>query len=1002
MQPQHYSIADDVCAEVADRSATGDEKPVANKGLDRRDFLTYFTASVALASSSCVRRPAEFAIPYVKQPIDQTPGVATYYSSTCGGCPSACGIVVKTREGRAVKIEGNPDQQISNGALCPLGQASLQGLYHPERYTTPQIKRADTMTTVSWDDVYLHLGEHLKTTNKVGILCNGSTGHRQQFFREFLDRVGAKTSYLFTYESNQLPTFIAQAHLQAFGRYAIPRADLDKAKQIVGIGSDFLDQGVSRVFYAGKLSKSRDLTTGNPARLSQFESQLTLTGARADQRVVIAPNSEIDVALALAKILLTKKTRATTAELQVISSLVNRHQVTVDTEVNKHLLSVAERLIAQPSVVLCGSSNIDRNAKALQQLAIAINIMIGAYDDILDLNNSWHVPATQATGLADLERGLRELDTLLIIDNDPFFTINPAFDLVAKTRHLKYLISMQPFPNSCDQYASHILPTHHFLESWGDEQPLAGHWSLRQPTMRPITDSRQAEDILLWLLASANKPLPYRDYRSYLRQQWQALHKFDSVTRTFDAFFHDCLQRGTFTHQQQRPGPSALRSLTSEIHSMPAGLKLSAPLDNRLHDGRGAHLPVLQEVGDSLTTIAWDSWLALSVRTAQKLGFRRNDVIRVKSEQGVFEAALFPMPGLHDDAVVVARGNGHKAGLSKVSESIGVNPLVAFANHQHYQLTSGQQVTLIRTGKIHRLVAMQKENRLGNRGDIVKSVTIDQLRANNHRRQNLDDVPDLYPELEQGQHRWGVSVDLHKCIGCSACMVACAQENNVPQVGRTQVAMGREMHWLRLDRYFSGDVENPRVTIQPMMCQQCNHAPCEAVCPVYATTHDSEGINAMTYNRCVGTRYCANACPYKVRRFNWWTHKWNVIDDKDYNRNPRALNPDVTVRTRGVMEKCNFCYQRIRDGKHKAKAEKRVVADGEIMTACQQTCPTQAITFGNLQDSKSKVAGQRRDYRAYLALGGYPELKEYGLKTLPNVSYLADVTLDKEVTDGHG
>ena len=214
--------------------------------------------------------------------------------------------------------------------------------------------------------------------------------------------------------------------------------------------------------------------------------------------------------------------------------------------------------------------------------------------------------------------------------------------------------------------------------------------------------------------------------------------------------------------------------------------------------------------------------------------------------------------------------------------------------------------------------------------------------------------------------------------------------------------MGREMHWIRLDRYFSGQVTNPRVTIQPMMCQQCNHAPCEAVCPVYATTHDAEGINAMTYNRCVGTRYCANACPYKVRRFNWWTHKWNVIDAKDYNRNPRALNPDVTVRTRGVMEKCNFCYQRIRDGKHRAQAEKRQVKDQEIKTACQQTCPTEAITFGNLKDVNSKVAEHRRDPRAYLALGGHPEIKEYGLKTLPNVNYLANVTLHEEGGDEHG
>ena len=1014
LQDKHYSLADDVCTSVA---ASPDPEKTEKTALGRRDFLKYFSASVALASSSCVRRPAEHAIPYVNQPVDQVPGVATHYATTCTGCAAGCGINVKTREGRPVKIEGNPDDTSTGGALCPMGQASLQGLYHPERRQQPLIRRggarkrqtastseASELEEVSWDDVYLHLSSRLNTT-KVGIFTSGTTGHRAEFLQAFLQKLGAPPTNLYRYDPNLLYTHVASAHEQAFGHYVIPRCDFTKAELIVGIGSDFLDQGLAKVAYAKSFSAARDLNRPHPAQLVQLEATLSLTGARADERIVIAPGEEINVALALAQALYRHpQAQGGVAERKTIAALLQQHQVKLDPAVHKHIAALAAQLLQKPAVVLCGGShNFDANAAALQQVAIAINILCGAYENILDVQRGWQVPPVGRDDLARFSKDADQLDVLFIIDSNPLFTLPASFGFAEKIKKVKHVISMQSFPVETDTRATHVLPVHHFLEAWGDAQTHAGTWTTQQPVMRPLTDSRQAEDVLLWLLATVKKPLPYADYRSYLRQRWQVWHDVRSVSESFAKFYHTVLKRGTFTYPTQQTRRE-LRAFEVKVQPVPVGLKLTAPLDNRLHDGRGAHLPVLQEVGDSLTTIAWDTWVALSVKTAKRLGFRRNDVLQVKSSVGVFTAALFPLPGLHDDAVVVPRGNGHARGISKVTDGIGVDPLVACAvsDTELLPLTASLPVSLTRTGKTHRLAAMQKENKLGDRGDIVKSVSVAQLQQHKNKMRDLDTVPDLYPKLEEGEHRWGLSVDLHKCIGCSACMVACAQENNVPQVGRNQVAMGREMHWIRLDRYFSGDAANPRVTMQPMMCQQCNHAPCEAVCPVYATTHDAEGINAMTYNRCVGTRYCANACPYKVRRFNWWTHKWNVIDDKEYNRNPRALNPDVTVRTRGVMEKCNFCYQRIRDGKHKAKMADRAVQDGEIKTACQETCPADAITFGNLKDKDSKVAQQRHDYRAYLALGGYPDIKEYGLKTLPNVSYLADVTLQKESGDEHG
>ena len=916
-----------------------------------------------------------------------------------------------------------------------MGQAALQGLYHPERRQQPLIRRggaskrqrvseaskrqrvseaskrqtastseASELEEVSWDDVYLHLSSRLNTT-KIGIFTSGTTGHRAEFLQAFLQKLGAPPTNLYRYEPNLLYTHVATAHEHAFGRYVIPRCDFTQAALIVGIGSDFLDQGLARVAYAKSFSAARDLNRPHPAQLVQLEATLSLTGARADERIVIAPGDEINVALALAQALYRHpQAQGGVAERQTIATLLQQHQVKLAPDLHQHIDALAVQLVQKPAVVLCGGShNFDANAAVLQQVAIAINILCGAYEHVLDVQRGWQVPPVGRDDLARFSQDAAQLEVLFIIDSNPLFTLPPSFGWAEKIKNVEHVISMQSFPVATDTRATHVLPVHHFLEAWGDAQTHAGAWTTQQPVVRPLTDSRQAEDVLLWLLATVKKPLPYADYRSYLRKRWQAWHDLQGGGENFAKFYHTTLKRGTFTHKTQQTRRE-LRAVEVKVQQVPAGLKLTTPLDNRLHDGRGAHLPVLQEVGDSLTTIAWDTWVALSVKTAARLGLRRNDVLQVKSAAGTFTAALFPLPGLHDDAVVVPRGNGQARGVSKVTDGIGVDPLVAcaVADTAMLPLTASVPVSLTRTGKTHRLAAMQKENKLGDRGDIVKSVSVAQLQQHKNKMRDLDTVPDLYPQLEEAEYRWGLSVDLHKCIGCSACMVACAQENNVPQVGRSQVAMGREMHWIRLDRYFSGDAANPRVTIQPMMCQQCNHAPCEAVCPVYATTHDAEGINAMTYNRCVGTRYCANACPYKVRRFNWWTHKWNVIDAKDYNRNPRALNPDVTVRTRGVMEKCNFCYQRIRDGKHQAKMAGRMVRDEEIKTACQETCPADAITFGNLKDKDSKVAQQRHDYRAYLALGGDPDLKEYGLKTLPNVSYLAEVTLQEESGDEHG
>jgi molybdopterin-containing oxidoreductase family iron-sulfur binding subunit len=463
------------------------------------------------------------------------------------------------------------------------------------------------------------------------------------------------------------------------------------------------------------------------------------------------------------------------------------------------------------------------------------------------------------------------------------------------------------------------------------------------------------------------------------------------------------VQRRGFIGRLESRVVGELGSVASLVQAKPyqAGPKIIAHLDNRLRAGEGAMRPVLQEVGDGITTVTWGTWIGMNPNSMTKSGLKYNMVVKVETSAGSVEGSVYPLPGLHEDTIAIPRGNGRDPKLSKISAGIGFDPLVlfgaAFDAQTGMPVTRGAAAKITATGRIERLAAQQKHNDVGNRSDIIKSISLQEATDNFSKKKDLDTVPDLYPELPKAEYRWGMSIDLGKCIGCSACMVACASENNVAQVGKEQILLGREMHWIRIDRYYTGSLDNPHVTFQPMLCQHCNHAPCEPVCPVYATTHDPEGLNSQTYNRCIGTRYCANACPYKVRRFNWFTYGWNMVGDRAVDRNPRALNPDVTVRTRGVMEKCTFCVQRIRDVKHavKERGEGAQLFDGEIKTACEQVCPTNAITFGNLNDPQSRVSALRKDNRAYLALNGDPEHKHYGLKTVPNVNYIAKVTHEK-------
>ena len=870
-----YVNAEEVMPDLVE-STDADESKGPKLNVDRRDFMRLFSASAIMASSAaCVRRPLEKAVPYVNQPIDQVPGVPVYYATTDEG---GCGLLVKTREGRPVFIEGNPQHPLSLGGTDILAASTLQDLYHPDRRKQPLARMSNNKTyEVEWEDIFQQLADYAKS-GKVAFLVPGTTGHQTQFLERFLKQIGQSPDQIYSYESQPSVNALSEAYRIAFGEVGTPRVDIGSAKLIVGIGAEYLDHGPTSVRDTKGWSRSIPYRDGSMGHSVQFESRLTCTGAKASVRYPIGAGDEFGVALLLVQALLkTGAARGSASDQAVIkrfladnSALIDAVKTSIGSTADK-IGALADDLLAKRSVVLVGQVGAaDSNATLLQIAGIFANILTGAFGKTMHLDRSWMSKGLVKKGIQQFIADAKKYDMVIAWNVNPVFTMPAASGIKEIFANIPHLVSIQNMPSEMDEYAELILNGHHFLESWGDENPVAGFWSTRQPAVRPITNSRQFEDILLWTLAKMGKELPYADYRSYIKDQWKSVYDLVFSDRKgsvdFETFFSAVLRKG-FVNKEQKQNIGDLKKVSGLTGKPPAkGLRLVAHLDNRLLDGRGASRPVLQECPDPNTSVSWDTWIAINPYTARALGVRYNDVVKVEGPGGSFEGAIYPLPGLHPDTVAVPRGNGRAKGMSRVCDDVGFDPLVALGSEVDplcgTAVTGAVSIKLTKTGRRYRLASQQKHNDINNRTDIVKTVSLSEAIKNRFKvrgknAKSLDDVPDLYPALPKAKsgYKWGMTIDIDRCNGCGTCNVACSLENNVPQVGREQVMLGRAMHWVRTDRYFAGSPDNPTVTYQPVSCQQCNHAPCEAVCPVFATTHDAEGINSQTYNRCVGTTY---------------------------------------------------------------------------------------------------------------------------------------------------
>lgn len=878
--------------------------------LDRRDFLKAAGFSVAVAAASgCSRSPVAEAIPYLNAPEEIVPGRAYWMASTCHGCPARCGMLVKCRDGRPIKVEGNPDHPLSRGGLCAVGQATVLELYDTLRLAGPRLQGDAS----DWASVDAFVQEKLKGAKRIGVLSSTlASPTTYRVIAEFLARFPEGR-----HEVYDIPTAsaILDAHESSHGVRALPHYRFDHASVVVSLDADFLGTWISPVEFTKQWA-------GRDAWHVQLEARMSLTGSRADQRVRLHP-------------------RETSSVLAYLAGDVSEPPLkpVVLQRLRQRLEDARGR-----SLVVSGSSRFED-----QILVNAINERLGNYGTTLDIEQPSH---QRAGDDAAVQRLLAEPpDALFIVDANPVYDLPRGDDFAKLVAQVPLVVAFSSHVDETSRLAHAVCPPPHFLESWDDSEPVAGVYAVTQPAIAPLRNTRAViESFAAW---SGTPAKVYDLIRATARtDQWdRTLH---------DGFTAVPVERRASVRRAPdvavRPDDSSGRAEAerrAEARSTGTGFTPVLYASIAMLDGRHAHNAWLHELPDPISKVTWDNCAALSPGSAKALGVTDGDVLDV----GGVELPAFVQPGQHDGIVAIALGYG-RMGTDRFAK-IGPKWLLGRTHvapgetvgRRAIQLAGLDSVVIHRTGRRHDLATTQLHNTVD--GD--RPSPFAKPAASKHHA-------DLWPEKAKGPHQWAMAIDLDRCTGCAACVIGCQAENNVPVVGRDEVLREREMHWIRIDRYYSGDGDEVQVAHQPMMCAHCGNAPCETVCPVLATVHSSDGLNQQIYNRCVGTRYCANNCPYKTRRFNWF----------DYPREDRfenlVLNPDVTVRSRGVMEKCSMCVQRIEEARIVAKQQGLAIADGAIRTACEQSCPADAIVFGDANDPKSRLAALRKDGRHFFVL----------------------------------
>ena len=982
-------------------------------GVARRDFLKLMGASVAMATTACIRRPVEHIIPYAQAPKEIIPGIPNFYASTWFDGTEGAGLLVKTLEGRPIKLEGNPLHPMNLGALPARAHAEVLALYDPDRLKAPSRNLQNKARTnyegigAKWDDIDAKVVDELgKSKGAVAILSSTlPSPSTRAIIADFTKSYGGRWVQ---YDSQPVDAVI-EAQRRSYGKAVLPRYRFDQAHFVVSIDADFIGTYISPTEFQRQWSKKRK-PGADMGRMVCFESLMTLTGMNADDRYRIKPSQQVDVVLGLMSQIVkvsdgaAKVPGGNSGFLGQYSDVATR--LGIDPTAFAKVASELWAARGKSLVIAGGLSTQTSEAIDLQVAVNMLNSILGNDGATIDHDGAT-LQTRQGSGaelaklITDMQAG--KIKTLII------HNINAAYVLAADSGFKEALGKVDLIVytgNRIDEtgrFANYVLPNGMGLESWGDFELQSGLISIQQPTIRPLLDSRSFEESLLaWTAKSSAAPArakSAKDWHEYVRGNWKTdvfPKAAEGKGKSFDEFWMTVLQQGVVdisSGKRDRSGSArtfASSAVPSKNRTPATGFELVIYPSVQLADGRYANIPWLQELPDPVTKIVWDNYLMISPAAARNQNLRQGDVVSLKVGGKSVNVPVHIQPGVHDEVVGLAIGYG-RPDAGKVAKDIGINAFELVAFNGGNPIFSGQVAELKKTGENYRLVSTQDHHNMEGR-QIVVETTNAAFAKNQGSGIHRHKIFSIWPSHQYNKRRWALSVDLNSCTGCSACVIACQSENNIPVVGKRYVMEGREMHWIRVDRYFKGSPDSPEAVFQPLMCQQCETAPCETVCPVLATTHNDEGLNDMVYNRCVGTRYCSNNCPYKVRRFNWFNYS------KREEPSNMALNPSVTVRSRGVMEKCTFCVQRIRFAGNAARARavngvEAKIMDGEIKTACQETCPTNAITFGDLNDKDSAVAKLFQEERSYALLED--------LNTQPRVRYMSRVRNAERVVEEH-
>lgn len=934
----------------------------------RRDFLKALGFGLgAVSLAACNRTPVHKAVPYLIKPEEVTPGIANYYASSYNGHS----VLVRTREGRPVLLEANPAAQGLNCGTDSQAQASVLDLYDLNKLKGPKLAGEDT----SWDELDRKVIEALDSAVVKGksiqiISSSINSPSALKAIGQFTEKYPA--TELVQVDSVSY-TGIIKANERSFGKAVIPSYHFENADVIVSVGADFLGTWISGEEFTQQYVSNRNyksLEKGVMSRHIQFESGLSLSGTNADVRIAVKPSEE-------GPLLISLYNEVTGGSLP--------GGLTTNTKAQTALKLVAQELRkAQGRAILVSGAN-DIN---IQTLTNAINAALGSYGSTIDLDN----PSNQYKGddslfenfIQQASRG--EVGVAFFLNSNPYYDYYNVEALKAALDNVDFKLS---FSDRFDETASELdasAPVNNYLESWGDAEPRAGYYTIIQPTINPVFDTRQAEHSFLKWSGDAT------DYYTFVKNNWE-----QNILSGSSKAWKDVLQTG-FEFKGNTSGgsysfggdlASAATAIIAQSNAIAGEVELQLYQSVALKDGKQGNNAYLHELPDPVSKVTWDNYAALNPKFASELGLGENGLVTVEGANGYsITLPVLLQPGQAMGTVSVAVGYG-RTKVGKAGDNVGKNAF-PFATLSNGTIQSYTKATLTKAAGTYELAQTQTHHTIEGR-DVVRETSFANYKKDpGHNAGRFIDnhkTYDLWNKYEQPGHKWVMAIDLNACTGCGSCIVACNIENNIPVVGRDEVRRRRDMHWMRIDRYYTfeengeeytkegdikdlNDFESVSVVHQPMMCQHCAHAPCETVCPVLATVHSSEGLNHMAYNRCFGTRYCANNCPYKVRRFNWFNY-WNDSRFDNYLNNEftqLVLNPDVTSRSRGVMEKCSMCIQRIQAGKLKAKMEKRPLQEGDIQMVCSSACSANALIFGDANDPNSEVSKALRNERVYYVL----------------------------------